>query len=591
MSLTKVTYAMIKDSAANVQDFGAVGDGVADDTAAIQAALDASNRVYVPTGVYLTKNLTLNSNQELFGDGVSSVLKRYDNTSASQYIVSTYSGSGGTSNPADNKKNIYLHDIRLDGRMTDFNYDAFKHNLNINATSNMIIERVSLYNFMGDGCYLGSGNVAGIERHNLNITFKDCTFDGISKNNRNGLSVIDCDVLTVDNCDFKNIGNATLSRSVGGIDFEPNDDTAIYRHIKITNCQFKDIDSVNTSGITFFNGKQIGDNIYDWVVDNCSFIRCYWGISAGSVNKLTNGFTDGLAITNCFFQNSTAEDIRLNGLKSVAISDNTFNVYPNNSSSYRGGVQVGFTTGGVSYSIIDVKITNNSFNGLRPQFGCVSIRSTRGLRIDNNSFEEIQGACVQILTNVTAGFRYLEDIVITKNKVESSSTGVTLATIPTTGLVVATTGVGNEFINSTCVLKDNIVLNNIQLNRATTLAIFRDQPFATAPTSGTWAVGDKTQISAPSAGAIYQVCSVAGTFGTLTGVTATATNGSNKLEFVAGTDFSLLREEQYITVSGDATVRKIILIDGTNVYLSGDYAGVSGAGLALAWSAPTFVSA
>lgn len=36
----------------NVKDFGAVGDGVTDDTAAIQAAIDSSNNIFIPAGVY-----------------------------------------------------------------------------------------------------------------------------------------------------------------------------------------------------------------------------------------------------------------------------------------------------------------------------------------------------------------------------------------------------------------------------------------------------------------------------------------------------------------------------------------------------------
>jgi parallel beta-helix repeat protein len=53
MALTKATNRMTTGAAANVLDFGAIGDGVADDTAAIQAALDASKYVYIPIGSYL----------------------------------------------------------------------------------------------------------------------------------------------------------------------------------------------------------------------------------------------------------------------------------------------------------------------------------------------------------------------------------------------------------------------------------------------------------------------------------------------------------------------------------------------------------
>lgn len=573
----------------SVKDFGAVGNGIADDTDAIQAALNSgATKVYVPAGTYRVGIVYVNSNQEFFGDGAASVLQALDATTNSQYIVATYAYSGGTSNPADNKRNIYIHDLKLDGRRRDLGGQQFVHAMTINATSDMVVERVVFYDFRGDGCYVGSGTTSGIERHNLNVTFRDCMFDGVGKYSRNGLSVIDCDGIVVDACTFQNIGNPTLSQSVGGIDFEPNNTFNIYRHAKITNCVFKDIDTTNTAGVTFFNSQQVGDNIYDWLVDGCSFINCYWGIATSSKNKTPSSDPDSLAITNCTFRNSKLEDIRVDGLKDVVIANNSFSLYPKNSSSYRGAIKVGAPASGLPEPGIDVKIVNNSFSGLRPQFGAVQVWSVRGLRVDNNSFEDIQGACIQLLTNVTTGFRYLEDIVITNNKANTSSTGISPNT---TGLVLANSGIGNEFVNSTCILANNVVMNAIQLNRATALAVFREQPLSAAPTTGSWEAGNKIQLTAPSAGSLYQVCSVSGTFGTLTGVTADATNGSNAITNVAGTDFALLREGQYITVSGDATVRRIILIDGTTMYLSGNYGGATGTGLALAWSAPTFVVA
>lgn len=52
MSLTKVSYSMINGSPINVLDFGAVGNGVTNDTAAFQAAADVGGQILVPDGTY-----------------------------------------------------------------------------------------------------------------------------------------------------------------------------------------------------------------------------------------------------------------------------------------------------------------------------------------------------------------------------------------------------------------------------------------------------------------------------------------------------------------------------------------------------------
>lgn len=63
----------------SIRDFGAVGDGISDDTTAIQNALAAHTAVFVPEGTYrVTNTIVLGANQTLWGVGQGSVLAADD---------------------------------------------------------------------------------------------------------------------------------------------------------------------------------------------------------------------------------------------------------------------------------------------------------------------------------------------------------------------------------------------------------------------------------------------------------------------------------------------------------------------------------
>ena len=73
MSLTKVSYSMIQGSPVNILDYGA-STSSANNTVAIQAALDTGLDVYIPPGEFIcTDTLSMSTPyQTLFGNGEGS---------------------------------------------------------------------------------------------------------------------------------------------------------------------------------------------------------------------------------------------------------------------------------------------------------------------------------------------------------------------------------------------------------------------------------------------------------------------------------------------------------------------------------------
>jgi hypothetical protein len=94
----------------DVTGFGAVGNGVADDTIAIQAALDATEalgggNVYFPEGTYLASVIKIPTKVTVRGDGIgATILKQKDNTSGD--FITLKSGSA---------VNVGLFDFSVDG--------------------------------------------------------------------------------------------------------------------------------------------------------------------------------------------------------------------------------------------------------------------------------------------------------------------------------------------------------------------------------------------------------------------------------------------------------------------------------------------
>lgn len=90
----RVTFPDVELRKVSVREFGAIGDGVSDDTYAIQRAIDSvalygGGVVTVPVGVYLNRGIILHGNVSLQGDSmVASVLKQAENSGTAAISIS-----------------------------------------------------------------------------------------------------------------------------------------------------------------------------------------------------------------------------------------------------------------------------------------------------------------------------------------------------------------------------------------------------------------------------------------------------------------------------------------------------------------------
>lgn len=93
-----------------------------------------------------------------------------------------------------------------------------QHLISFNGVKNVVFEGLRMYGFRGDAIYLGSG-VGADERHNAHVRIAGCVFDGINRENRNAISVIDGDGIVIEDNMFL---RCTRHNMPGPIDFEPN---------------------------------------------------------------------------------------------------------------------------------------------------------------------------------------------------------------------------------------------------------------------------------------------------------------------------------------------------------------------------------
>lgn len=132
-------YPVPESETYSVKYYGATGNGTTDDTAAIQAALNASSTVFFPAGIYrITSELTVPNNRTIYGVGERAVIRTISNSSVfvakGQYV--------NVSTTAVHPENISISDLRIVSPTLKQKYAVDTSTINNLTVDNLIVRNM-----------------------------------------------------------------------------------------------------------------------------------------------------------------------------------------------------------------------------------------------------------------------------------------------------------------------------------------------------------------------------------------------------------------------------------------------------------------
>jgi len=547
----------------SVKDFGAVGDGVTNDTAAIQAALNASNNVFIPEGTYSIKSpLIVNDNQVVTGTGTIAATADF----VSPYIYTSYSSEliyAQTCILSSGKENITISGLTLDISLAA-------------VTASHIRKEIIFYHYEV-GVYKEQFKVSG-------VTFKS-----------GGVAAY-CNVrdVFVSECVFKDVASAAVSFETtypnGGATPHQRP-IGFYFENNIIDTSSND-ESVSVMWISGCSRVRIINNK---IATRGSALHLY-------VNDLSLGIEDVVVEGNSFWQNTTTTvDVSLINvmgrsypypatlcvLKGIVISNNSFNtatdysaqtaskpsaisarfagdtlIDSNNINNFYYGIGLSDAYSTTTAYVSNMNILRNKITDCGEEAITIE-NSIRSLYIALNTFTDWGKQATVFADKSCLDLRKIANTRVDNNVFKETATSATRIRLINAGRSVNCSVLGNKNLTSLSYLSvstrdyasfnDEGVVDRRSLNSTFNVA---------RGSYGSYAVGDKVNFShSPflSGGKYYvaQVCITKGTNAAAFTETATGTAGATY--FALSSYSGEVRAGQYLTI--DANNYKVTDID------------------------------
>lgn len=488
--------------AVNVKTYGALGNGVADDTLAIQSAIDAVNIsgggvVFFPQGTYLsTGTINLKSNTNLKGVGLASIIKLGGNISDTL--------TNGRFITGLSIANVEFSDMQIDGNKSNNTtlYDA----LNFTTSTNIKIKNVNLNNVFGSAISL----VGGCQYISIQeTTIHDIS--GLAGNPGEGLYSIGSIDLTIKDVTGYNIADHLIYL---------DGSTGESARINLDNVIGYNCGSVDLSGAATFNVFRNCSKVF---FNNCHSFSSHSGFRIFGISPYVS---KDVRLVNCTAYDSKgssgAHGFSVVGVDSEIemdiIMDNCYAYKSGSGSGSPVGVSYGFTFQNVkSIYLSNICSVLSNDNGVR-MLNCKKVVWNSG-NIKNNGIRGVSPSFQGVILGDGTLENACQDFYISE-----VSTSDDLATRKQTygfyirGNCTNIEIVGGKHENINGAWLKDVVMESFHTDISQTGLIKKAILGTGIPTSGYWNKGDIIYNTDPLAGGyIGWVCVTSGAFGSWKG--------------------------------------------------------------------------